>query len=285
MLPAFSALGEALKRRPLVMGVLNATPDSFSDGGRHLQPEAALRAAEHMLAQGADMLDLGGESTRPGAAPVGEAEELARIVPVAELLAKRLPQAPWSIDTQKAAVAKAALERGACLVNDVSALRQDPAMAALIRGSGAGLVLMHRLEAPSGAAWSTEEADRYGEAGVVAAVGGFFAERLAACRRAGVQAEQVWLDPGYGFGKSVDDNYRLLKGLPELAKLGRPLLVGTSRKSFLGASLGGLPVGDRLEGTAASVALAVWLGASVIRVHEVKEMARVLRVAHAIRAA
>ncbi|MES2201614.1 MAG: dihydropteroate synthase [candidate division FCPU426 bacterium] len=273
----FLDLSETSKARPLIMGVLNATPDSFFDGGLYLDPMRALAHAHIMLAEGADLLDLGGESTRPGATPVGEAEELRRILPIAELLNRELPDAPWSIDTSKAAVAKAALELGACMINDVSALSADPAMPAVAAGSGCGVVLMHRASA------ATSQISGYGEAGVCAAVAKFLLKRIGELETAGLKKGQFWVDPGFGFGKSVEDNLSLIKGLPALVSLGYPVLLGTSRKSSLGAVLGGLPENERLEGTAATVALAAFAGVACLRVHDPKEMSRVVRVVQAVK--
>jgi dihydropteroate synthase len=238
-----------------------------------------------MRDEGADLIDLGAESTRPGAASVSLEQEMARILPVATALAEQGPSLAWSIDTQKSAVARAALERGACMVNDVSALRADPAMAPLAAQSGCGLVLMHRLGEPGSSAWSTAETHDYGPQGVLEAVQAFLLGRAEDLKRQGIAQEQLWLDPGFGFGKSVGDNLSLLKNLARLIQCGYPVLLGTSRKSSLGAALGGLPVAERLEGTAATVALACWQGAACVRVHDVKEMARVVRTVQAIKEA
>ncbi len=284
MQTAFSSLCATLQKRPLVMGVLNVTPDSFSDGGRWLDPRAALRHAAELYEAGADLVDVGGESTRPGAPSVSLEEELARVIPVAEGLARELPGKPWSIDTQKAAVARRAVAAGACLINDVSALQADPAMLEAAAVSGAAVCLMHRLDPPAGAKWSTEEGSRYGQEGVVAAVMRFLKERADACLAAGIPAERIWVDPGLGFGKTVQDNLTLLKKLPQLIELGYPILVGPSRKSFLGAVLGGLSVEERLEATLAAGSLALWQGAGILRVHDVREASRAATVVQAIKA-
>ncbi|MBI4390373.1 MAG: dihydropteroate synthase [candidate division NC10 bacterium] len=256
------------------MGILNVTPDSFSDPGAFLDPSAAAEHALRMVEEGADCLDIGGESTRPGAAPVSAEEEWGRIGPVLERLAGRCP-VPLSVDTTKAAVAARALQAGAAIVNDISALRFDPAVAAVVAEAGAGLILMHMQGTPR----TMQERPAYGD--VVAEVGTFLAERLAAATAAGIPREAILLDPGIGFGKTVEHNLALLRHLPDLTGLGRPLLLGPSRKSFIGSVLE-TGATDRLEGTAAAVALAIAGGAAILRVHEVKAMARVARMCDAI---
>jgi dihydropteroate synthase len=254
-----------------LMGVVNVTPDSFSDGGLYLDPAAAIAHGEELLAAGADVLDVGGESTRPGAEPVGEAEELRRVLPVVEGLAG----ATISIDTSKAAVAAAALDAGATIVNDVTALRGDPAMAALCAERGATVVLMHMLGEPR-----TMQADPvYGD--VVAEVRAFLAERVEFAIAAGIEGERIWVDPGIGFGKTAEHNLELLRRLAELAELGHPLVIGTSRKSFIG-KLDGSAAPERLGGTIASSVLAAAAGADVLHVHDVAEAGQALTVAGAI---
>ena len=262
--------------RTLVMGVINVTPDSFSDGGRFFAPGAAVAHARRLLAEGADLLDLGAESTRPGAAPVGAPEQIRRLAPVLEALAAE-PRACVAVDTSSAAVAEYALGRGARVVNDVTALA-DPGMAPLVAASGAGLVLMHMAGTPA----SMQLDPRYGD--VAREVRDHLAGRLAAAVAAGVAPEAVALDPGIGFGKTVEHNLQLLARLGELDGLARPLLVGVSRKSFLGKTLD-LPVGQRLEGGLAATAVAVFLGARVVRTHDVAATVRAVRVADALRAA
>jgi len=260
--------------RTCVMGVLNITPDSFSDGGTFLDPGVAVEHALRMAAEGADCIDIGGESTRPGAPPVSADEEWERIGPVVKALVGRCP-VPLSVDTTKAAVAARALEAGVAIVNDISALRFDPALGAVVAEAGAGLILMHMQGTPR----TMQERPAYGD--VVAEVRAFLTERLKAATASGIPAEAILLDPGIGFGKTVEHNLTLLRHLPELTTLGRPLLVGPSRKSFIGAVLG-TAVTDRLEGTAAAVALAIAGGAALVRVHDVKVMARVARMCDAI---
>ncbi|HXV04626.1 MAG TPA: dihydropteroate synthase [Solirubrobacterales bacterium] len=258
---------------PKLMGVVNVTPDSFSDGGMYLDPAAAIAHGEELVRDGADLLDVGGESTRPGAEAVSAEEELRRVVPVIEGLAGG--SAVISIDTSKAAVAEAALGAGAEIVNDVTALRGDPEIGALCAERGAGLVLMHMQGDPR----TMQEHPTYDD--VVEDVKAFLAERLEAAVAAGVDEERVWLDPGIGFGKTLEHNLELLRRLGELRELGRPLVIGASRKSFIG-KIDGSPVGERLGGTIAASLLAAAEGADVLRVHDVAEMAQALRLAQAI---
>ncbi len=275
-LPGGSAI--ELGRRTLVMGVLNVTPDSFADGGRHLDPARAVEAGLRMVADGADLLDIGGESTRPGAAPVSADEELARVVPVVEGLAGRAG-VPLSIDTSKAVVADAALARGVAIVNDVSALSYDPGLAAVVARRGAALVLVHHRG---------RSADMYARASyrdVAGEIVAELAERIDAAVAAGIPRERVIVDPGLGFAKRAEHSYAALVGLPRLASLDRPILVGPSRKSFLAAALGDRPPDEREWGTAAAVAASVWLGAHLVRVHGVRAMIDVVRVADRLREA
>jgi dihydropteroate synthase len=257
---------------PVVMGVVNVTPDSFSDGGEWLDPAAAIAHGHALVAQGAAILDIGGESTRPGAEPVSEAEELRRVVPVLEGLADA--GARLSIDTSKAAVAAAAIDAGATLVNDVMALRGDPRMAALIAQRGCDVCLMHMLGEPR----TMQRNPRYDD--VVTDVRSFLEQRLEHAVAQGIARERVWLDPGIGFGKTIDHNLELLARLDEIVALGRPVVVGTSRKSFLGTITGREP-GERVAGTIATNVLALARGASVFRVHDVAEARDALLVAAA----
>lgn len=259
---------------PLVMGVLNVTPDSFSDGGRYLDPEAAVKHALEMASEGADILDIGAESSRPGAQPVPLAEELRRLIPVVREVCRQVT-VPVSVDTTKAAVARAALDAGAAIVNDISACRADPAMLPTVAEAGAGLVLMHMQGTPQ----TMQQAPRYRS--VVDEVRRFLRARLRAAVRAGVSEEQILLDPGIGFGKNLKHNLALLARLEALRALGRPLLVGVSRKAFIGEVLG-RRLDDRLMGTAAAVAAAVSHGAKAVRVHDVRAMRDVVRMIHAI---
>jgi dihydropteroate synthase len=256
-----------------LMGVVNVTPDSFSDGGLYLDPEAAVAHGLGLAEAGAEILDVGGESTRPGAEPVGEEEELRRVVPVIRGLSGS--QSRISVDTSKASVAAAALDAGAEIVNDVTALRGDPEMASLCAQRGATVVLMHMLGEPR----TMQEDPRYDD--VVADVNAFLAERLETAVAAGIDADRVWLDPGIGFGKTGAHNMELLRRLGELRELGCPLVIGTSRKSFLG-KVDGSPADQRLGGTIASSVLAAAEGADVLRVHDVAEVRQALAVAAAV---
>jgi dihydropteroate synthase len=278
----FSHLGEAHARicavipieeqfaRPSVMGVVNVTPDSFSDGGVYLDPDVAAAAARRMVEEGAAIVDVGGESTRPGSAGVSAEEELRRVVPVLDRLGGEVP---LSIDTSKAAVARAALERGAILVNDVTALRGDPELAEVVAGSGAYLCLMHMLGEPR----TMQEEPRYDD--VSAEVASFLEKRLAYAVAQGIPEERICLDPGIGFGKTVAHNLELIRRLDVLLALGRPVLVGFSRKS----SLRRLTGSDDLLGASVAAAVAAFeRGASILRVHDVKPHVDALTVAAAV---
>ena len=261
--------------RTLVMGVLNVTPDSFSDGGRWLDAKAAIRQARRMVRDGAHLIDVGGESTRPGAKAVPLKEELRRILPVVDALAKEGIRV--SIDTSKAGVAAAALAAGATMVNDVTALRGDRAMAGVCARAGAEVVLMHMKGSPQ----TMQRAPSYKD--LIAEISGFFRKRLRFALRAGIARDKIFLDPGIGFGKRPEHNMQILRRLKDFAALGHPLVVGTSRKSFIGGILGGRPSSDRVFGTAATVAAAVLRGAAVVRVHDVREMSDVVRVTDELR--
>jgi dihydropteroate synthase len=261
-------------RRCLVMGVVNVTPDSFSDGGRYLDAEAAVAHGLALVAEGADLLDVGGESTRPGATDVPEAVELERVLPVVEELA-RTAEVPVSIDTRKAAVAAAALAAGATMVNDVSAGRHDPDLLGVAADAKVPLVLMHMLGTPA----TMQDDPRYDD--VVAEVEAFLAERCRAAEAAGVDHQALVVDPGIGFGKRDQDNYALLDQLARFTRLGHPVMVGTSRKGFIGRALDS-PADQRVEGTAATVVWAVERGARIVRVHDVAPMVRAVRMTEAM---
>jgi len=245
--------------RPLIMGVVNVTPDSFSDGGRFLDPASAIAHARRLAAEGADILDLGGESSRPGAAPVSEEEELGRVLPVLDAVQDL--SRPVSIDTMKPGVMRAALEHGASMINDINALRAPGATEALA-GSGAAVCLMHMQGEPR----TMQQAPGYQD--VVAQVKTYLAERAAAAESAGIEHDRIVLDPGFGFGKTVAHNLRLLRELAILAALGYPVLAGLSRKSTLGA-ITGRPAGERMPASIAAALLAAQRGARILRVHDV----------------
>ncbi len=268
-------LQHAIGNRTLVMGILNCTPDSFYDGGRYATLANALTRAEQMIAEGADILDIGGESTRPGATPVPLEEELRRTIPVIEALAARYEIA-LSIDTTKSEVARRALQAGAHIVNDISGMTFDPRMPEVVAEAGALVVLMHIQGTPQ----TMQQNPTYTD--VVREVRDTLAAHAERALQAGIPRERIWIDPGIGFGKRLEHNLELLRHLPELKSLGYPVLVGTSRKSFIGQLLGGLPPEERLEGTLATLVLAIAWGADVVRVHDVKEAVRAVRVADAL---
>lgn len=259
---------EAARARVLIMGILNVTPDSFSDGGQHDAPEAAITAARQMVADGAAILDIGGESTRPGAAPVPAEEELVRVLPVIRRL-KEVLDVPLSIDTMKASVARAAVEAGAVIINDVTGMTADPGMATAVAETGAGIVLTYHRGTADGAI------DAVGD------MRAFFARALETASRAGIPKTHIWLDPGIGFAKTQDQNLELVARLDTLAEFGLPVLAGLSRKSFI-AHVTGRPVQERLAGTIAANLIAVYRGARVLRVHDVAEHADALALYEAI---
>ena len=263
-----------LSERTHVMGIVNITPDSFSDGGRFFDAEDALKQGIALAEEGADIIDIGGESTRPGAEPVNAEEEISRVAPVISALRERL-ETPISIDTTKAEVARAALDAGADIVNDVSAGLFDPQMLPLVSERGVPVVLMHMLGKPR----TMQQDPRYDD--VTQEVKAFLEERARGALAAGVARDKIVIDPGFGFGKTREHNLELLRNLHRFTELGYPVLVGTSRKSFIGATLD-LPVAERLEGTAATVALAVANGAAIVRVHDVGPMRRVASMVEAV---
>ncbi len=254
--------------RPLIMGIVNVTPDSFSDGGRYLSAAAARAHGERLIAEGADLLDVGGESTRPGAADVSEMEELDRVLPLVEAL--RGGGVPISVDTSKPGVMRAALAAGAAMINDVRALRAPGALEA-VRGSDCGLVLMHMQGSPR----TMQSEPQYDD--VVADVTAFLRARVADLVNAGVDSCRIAIDPGFGFGKTVEHNFTLLRRLPALQAIGRPVLVGLSRKSMLGA-VTGRSVNDRTAASVAAALLAVERGARIVRVHDVAATRDALKV-------
>jgi dihydropteroate synthase len=261
--------------RTLVMGVLNVTPDSFSDGGRFFDHEAAVEQAIRMAQDGADIVDVGGESTRPGSETVPVEEETRRVAPLVKRLAAEL-DVPISIDTRKHEVAAAAIEAGATIVNDVTAGR-DSEMFSVVRAAAAGMVLMHMQGEPK----TMQHHPRYGD--VVREVRAFLAARVEAAAAAGIIRDRLCIDPGLGFGKTYEHNLRLMREIEAFLEVGCPVLVGPSRKSFIGIALGDAPVDRRLEGTAGAVAYLIARGAHAVRVHDVAEMVRVVRVVDAIK--
>jgi dihydropteroate synthase len=272
-----------LGERTLIMGVLNITPDSFSDGGAFLDSGAAIARALQMEKEGADIIDIGGESTRPGAASVAPEEELRRILPVIKVLHGKL-RVPMSVDTRRADVAEAALAAGAEMVNDVSGLRTDAQLGEVARRARAPLILMHMRGTPR-----TMQRGPFARDAIRDVIGGL-RDSLARAKRGGLAKSQLLLDPGIGFGKKFGQNFEILARLPEFARLGCPIVIGTSRKSFLGKALAGpagpdVPPEERLLGTAATVTASILGGAHIVRVHDVAEMARVARVADRVLAA
>ena len=263
-----------LGRRTLVMGIVNVTPDSFSDGGSYANVDDAVKHAIQMVADGAELVDVGGESTRPGSDVVAPEEEIHRVLPVIRRIVDELPDVPVSIDTRKPAVARAALEGGASIVNDVSA-GADPAMFGVVGEADAGMVLMHMKGEPK----TMQDDPSYYD--VVAEVRGFLGDRVEAAVEAGIDLERLCIDPGIGFGKTLEHNLTILRDIRAFHHLGVPVLVGPSRKRFIG-TLTDTDVDDRIEGTAGVVAWCAAEGVDIIRVHDVKEMTRVVRVVDAI---
>ncbi len=261
--------------RTLVMGILNVTPDSFSDGGRYLDPQLAFDHAQAMIEAGADIIDVGAESTRPGAVSLSEHDEIQRLGPLLSLLGKQV-DVPISVDTQKASVARFVLDLGAVLINDVSALRHDDKMGTVIAQAQAGVVLMHMQGTPQ----TMQQCCTYAD--VVDDVKTFLSDRIHVAHTFGIEADQIIVDPGIGFGKNTEQNLLLLKGLHGLKELGRPILVGISNKSFIGHVLD-KPVNERMMGTAAVVAASMFNGARIVRVHDVGRMKDVVRMVDAIK--
>lgn len=261
--------------QPRVMGVLNVTPDSFSDGSRFLDASRAVDHAREMVVEGAAVIDIGGESTRPGAEPVSESDELGRVLPVIEALSGKV-EVPLSIDTSKPAVMTAAVEAGAGFINDVQALKAPGALEAAA-SLEVPVCLMHMLGEPR----TMQENPRYDD--VVSDIHRFLEERMTACVKAGIAEDRLVLDPGFGFGKTLEHNLELLRRLNELLDLGRPLLIGISRKSMLGKLLDGAPPEERLPASLAAAVIAVWQGAAIVRAHDVGETVQALRVCEAAR--
>ncbi|MDP6456854.1 MAG: dihydropteroate synthase [Candidatus Marinimicrobia bacterium] len=261
--------------RTLIVGVLNVTPDSFSDGGNNLDPAIAIERAHAMVAEGADIIDVGGESTRPGAVPITLAEEMQRVLPVVQELTASL-DVPVSIDTYKSQLARETLEMGAEIINDISGLRFDSDMAGVVAYYGASVIIMHMKGTPRDMQIDPHYDDLMGD------LEQFFVAQINVARTAGIRDDQIVIDPGIGFGKTVADNFIILNSLQLLVQLGFPVMVGPSRKSFIGSTLD-LAVDDRLEGTASAITAAILNGARIVRVHDVKEMKRVAKMTDAIR--
>lgn len=264
------------KRETLVMGIVNVTPDSFSDGGKFFSPEVAISHASKLITQGADIIDIGGESTRPGAKLVSESEELKRVIPVIEKIRTDNPRILISIDTTKASVAKYAVEAGADIINDVSGLSFDNNMAGIVKSLNVPIVIMHMKGNPQNMQLNPEYKD------IVNEILDFFKIKIKIAIQSGINRSMIILDPGIGFGKTVDHNFELLSRLNEFNVLELPIMIGPSRKSFIGITLD-LPPEDRVEGTAAAVSAGVMNGASIVRVHDVKSMKRVVRIIEKVR--
>jgi len=270
--PAVNWIASACRGdRTLIMGIVNVTPDSFSDGGKFLSAEQAAAHAQKLADDGADIIDIGGESTRPGSLPVDPAEELSRVIPVIRMIARTL-SVPISIDTTKAAVADEALKNGAQIINDTSALTDDPGMAAVARKHGCPVIIMHRKGTPR----EMQKNPRYAD--VVREIRGYFKKRVSYLTKCGIQLDKIIIDPGIGFGKTVSHNIQIINGLAGLKKLGLPIAVGVSRKSFIGALQDGAPADRRLAGSLAAGAVAVLNGARIVRAHDVKESKEFFRV-------
>lgn len=265
-----------LDKKTHIMGILNITPDSFSDGGSHFDKSRAVDHALKMIDDGADILDIGGESTRPGAVPVSLDEELKRTIPVIEALAKSI-SIPVSIDTCKSEVALRALEAGASIVNDVSGMRSDPEMSKIISKFKVPVVIMHIKGTPKSMQFNPSYR------ALIPEILDYFRESIQFALRAGISENMMVLDPGIGFGKTYEHNLEIINNLEQFSLLKKPLLIGPSRKAFLGRILGGLQPRERIEGTAASVAISIIKGAHIVRVHDVKEMAKVAKVADAVK--
>mgnify|MGYP006259679635 FL=1 len=264
------------KRKTLVMGIVNVTPDSFSDGGKFFSPEVATNHASKLITQGADIIDIGGESTRPGAKQVSESEELKRVIPVIEKIRTDNPTILISIDTTKASVAKYAVEAGADIINDVSGLSFDNNMAGIVKSLNVPIVIMHMKGNPQNMQLNPKYKD------IVNEILDFFKIKIKIAIQSGINRSMIILDPGIGFGKTVDHNFELLSRLNEFNVLELPIMIGPSRKSFIGITLD-LPPEDRVEGTAAAVSAGVMNGASIVRVHDVKSMKRVVKIIEKIR--
>jgi dihydropteroate synthase len=262
----FDLFNQDFTYKTIIMGVLNVTPDSFSDGGKFLAPDNAISRAQQMIEEGADIIDIGGESSRPGSVPVSEEEELNRIIPVLDALTSA--EIPISVDTYKANVAEKALAKGASIINDISGLNFDPELADVVAEHNASIILMHTLGKPK-----TMQKNIYYD-DVIEDIHQYLENSIETAMNAGISEENIVIDPGIGFGKTIEHNLEIIKRLKEFSDLNKPILIGTSRKSFIGKILD-LPVEDRLEGTLATLAVSIMNGAKILRVHDVKESKRV----------
>ncbi|OGW37899.1 MAG: dihydropteroate synthase [Nitrospirae bacterium RBG_13_39_12] len=265
-----------ISKKTCVMGILNVTQDSFSDGGLYFDKSAAIKRAHQMVEEGADIIDIGGESTRPGSEPITIEEELRRTIPVIEALAKGI-NVPISIDTYKSEVAKRALDAGASMVNDISGLRFDPKMPEVVSQYNVPVIIMHIKGTPKDMQQNTV----YGD--LISEILDYLGDSIRVALKSGVSEDKIIIDPGIGFGKTFEHNLEIIHDLRKFSSLEKPILIGPSRKAFIGKILGEAATGERLEGTAAAVAISIMNGANIIRVHDVKEMFRVARVADAIK--
>ncbi len=265
-----------LSRKTLLMGILNVTPDSFSDGGTYFDIEKAVRHAHDMVHDGADIIDIGGESTRPGSEAVSLEEELGRVIPVIEKLSGTIP-VPLSIDTYKSEIAQKALDAGATVVNDISGLRFDPDMAKVVANNQVPVIVMHIKGTPK----DMQANPVYGN--LIEEIIEYLEESSGIAEEAGVSPDKIIIDPGIGFGKTFEDNLEIIQRVSEFERIGKPILIGPSRKAFIGKILGDAPPMERVEGTAAAIAVSIMNGANIIRVHDVKEMSRVAAVVDAIK--
>ncbi|MEE9524496.1 MAG: dihydropteroate synthase [Thermodesulfovibrionales bacterium] len=273
---AFKDFSFDFSEKTFIMGILNITPDSFSDGGSFIKADTAVEHAINMVEEGADIIDIGGESTRPGSDAITVSEELERVIPVIEKLSGRI-RVPISIDTYKAEVAQKAIDEGASIVNDISGLRFDPEMPGVVSRNEVSVVIMHIKGTPK----NMQKNPIYGN--LIKEIIEYLEESIAIAEKAGVHHEKIIVDPGIGFGKMFEDNLEIINRLSEFRRLGKPVLIGASRKAFIGEVLGDAPVGDRVEGTAAAVAISIMNGADIVRVHDVKEMKKVAKVSDAIK--
>ncbi len=273
---AFKDFSFDFSEKTFIMGILNITPDSFSDGGSFIKADTAVEHAINMVEEGADIIDIGGESTRPGSDAITVSEELERVIPVIEKLSGRI-RVPISIDTYKAEVAQKAIDAGASIVNDISGLRFDPEMPGVVSRNEVSVVIMHIKGTPK----NMQKNPIYGN--LIKEIIEYLEESISIAEKAGVHHEKIIVDPGIGFGKMFEDNLEIINRLSEFRRLGKPVLIGASRKAFIGEVLGDAPVGDRVEGTAAAVAISIMNGADIVRVHDVKEMKKVAKVSDAIK--